>query len=83
MAHLVILDDLQASVRYRDMTLWLEKLEQIDQRWLGPLWEGLRKGQVESLTLVDNGRLGRKVTRRSTGRWWRRTRPFREYLEGD
>ncbi len=82
-AHLVVLDELQASVRYRDMAVWLEQLEKVETRWLSPLWDGLRRGQLASLTLVDNGRLGRRATRRSTARWWRRTRPFREYFAGD
>ncbi len=81
--HLVSLGTLQSSIQYGDMETWMAQLEELEQRWVAPLWEGLGKGRLGSLSLVDDRRLGRRATRRCTLRWWRRARPFAEYLSGE
>ncbi len=78
--HLVSIGALRDSVRYGDMEGWLARLDELEQRWTAPLWEGLRAGRIAGLTLVDDRGFARRITRRATGRWWRRTRPFMEYL---
>lgn len=80
--HLVSLGTLQGSIQYGDMETWMAQLEDVEQRWIAPLWEGLRRGRLGSLSLVDDRRLGWRATRRCTLRWWRRARPFTEYLSG-
>ncbi len=80
--HLVSLFTRERSVQYGDMETWMAQLEDLEQRWIAPLWEGLRKGWVDSLSLVDDRRLGRWAARRCTRRWWRRARPFTDYLYG-
>ncbi len=80
--HLVSLDTRERSLQYGDMETWMAQLEDLDKRWIAPLWEGLRKGWLGSLSLLDDRRLGRRAVRRCTRRWWRRGRPFTDYLSG-
>ncbi len=78
--HLVSIGALRDSVQYGHMEGWLAELNNLEQRWTVPLWEGLRAGRIGGLTLVDDRGFARRITRRGTARWWRRTRPFTEYL---
>ncbi len=77
---LVLVDTLENSARYGDMEDWMAQLDHLERGWMVALWEGLKSRRFTSLTLVDDRGFGRRCTRLGTVRWWRRGKPFTEYL---
>ncbi|MEX0607485.1 MAG: hypothetical protein WD382_03800 [Halofilum sp. (in: g-proteobacteria)] len=71
---------LRDPLLHGDPEAWIERLQRLETDWLVPLIERLRAGEYDEL-LIDpaDGRRFR-VTRRALGRFWRRVRPWTEWL---
>ncbi len=73
---LLVVDSLYQAVIAADADDWLGALDALQTRWLLPLAEALRRGDVGGLTLVSDQGRGWTLDRRALRRWWRRRRPL-------
>lgn len=73
------------DARDGDLLLTLEaagtgQLGMIESNWIAGLAQALARGRIDELRLfmlTPSDGIGRRVTRRRLGRWWRRGRPLR------
>lgn len=65
---------------------WLDALENLEARWLRPLWLDLKAGRYGSLVIDDDDGLQFRVERRKARSLWRwivnRDRPLSEWVNG-
>jgi len=78
--HLVVLDSLYRSARYADVEDWLMELGELERHWFVLLSDALRRRRLASLTLLGGEGGVYRATPGSLRRWWRRPRPFSQYL---
>ncbi|MTW32775.1 hypothetical protein GM655_08045 [Pseudoduganella danionis] len=52
----LIVPDLIGPAQAGEWSVWLERMQAIDQTWLAPLLQGLRSGQIGQLTLLLSDR---------------------------
>lgn len=81
-SHLVILDQLNTAVTYRDSEAWRARLSEFDTSWFTPLLEAVRRGDMTRLTLVTLGVEAScrfTLTRFDLLKLWRRARPLWVY----
>jgi hypothetical protein len=81
-SHLVVLDELDAAVRYDDADGWRTRIAALETRWFAPLAGAVRNGRLAQLTLVA---LGERAACRFTLRrgdllkLWRRPKALSAY----
>jgi hypothetical protein len=71
---LVELDEAANAAMRLDPSAWKQALEDLEQRWVAPLAQRLRKGRIRELVIatVDNGRSYRwSISRMNLWRLWR------------
>jgi len=79
-AHLAVLDVAAAPARRTDVDGWREALTAIERDWLAPLWDALRSGAVQRLTLLTDRGACVHLSRADTRRFWRRTRSLAQLM---
>lgn len=80
---LIVLDGLTGPSRRGDLDAWRAALETLDARWIDPLVEALKRGQLTGCALVAPGSTGCERFELSRGdlyRFWRRTHSVAHYL---
>ncbi len=79
-AHFVAFDGAGEALAKRDLATWQRIVQEIDQGWIVPALEALRRGEVGGLSLVTEGArfdLGKKELKR----WWKRRRFLSSYAD--
>ncbi len=76
--HLVVLEQARRAVIYGDAAAWGDGLQDINDRWLEPALQALKKGALARLTLHTDG-AAFTLTARGLRRWWRRRRSLEHY----
>lgn len=81
--HLLVWDALWHPTLLGDPENWGECLAQWQADWLEPLLAEVVRDSGTSLSLYGGDGRGYHVTGRHLRRWWRRTRPFGDFLDGE
>jgi hypothetical protein len=79
---LVVLDMLRGAAARRDDAAWQKALRSLEEKWMGPLAQAYRKGQIERLTLhALNQDQHLQFTLERSARWqiWRRPDSLARY----
>jgi len=79
--YLLLWDDLWHPALLSDPETWVQRLTLWQMEWLEPLLAEMAQGGGISLSLYGGDGRGYHVTARRLGRWWRRTRPFGDFLD--
>ena len=64
-----------------DAAAWQDALQQLQLTLLDPLMTALEQRHIDTLTLLAANGLQYRASRRTLGRWWRRSRPYSSYLK--
>lgn len=76
--HLVVLDTLR---QMETLIEWHEFVVELEQSWVAPLLAAVKRGELQQITLIGDGRRF-DLNRKQLGRWWRGRSPFSRYLQG-
>lgn len=75
---LLVMDALAEASFSGDLYQWREQLKGIEEYWLSPLCEALKKKQLESLSIwSDNVQF--ELSAAGLGHWWKRRRSFESF----
>ncbi|QEY24106.1 hypothetical protein [Neisseria animalis] len=76
---LICLEDLVVTAQTGDVWAYQEILESWEARWFEPLWQELRTGRLQKLTIATDGENGGELTLtpRSHRAFWKRPKTFR------
>jgi hypothetical protein len=74
--YLLVSSTAYVPVRCSDVEAWRNFVSTLETRWMVPLLEGLRSGQLQSLSLRASADRAFILRRGQLRHWWRRTRPF-------
>jgi hypothetical protein len=79
--HLLVLDALQHAWQGEGVESWEQQLRIVENDWLSPLLEALRRGELAELSLCTCQGHRFTLTRGGLKRWWRRKRKLQDYCE--
>lgn len=71
--HLIMLDSLQKSARYKDAHVWRHNLVDMERNWFAPLLQLLKTGQMMQLTITMVNEFSTKsfsITPKSLWKFW-------------
>jgi hypothetical protein len=75
--HLIVFD----GIRQMDEIIeWHEFVQELNQSWFAPLLAALKRGDLNTITLITDGQRF-ELNRKQLGRWWKRSRPFSRYIQ--
>lgn len=80
----VVWNGLATALEYGDLGSWCKSLQQFEQYFAYPLWQALRKGPIEKITLdVPQEESPRRfvLTRRDSRKFWRRVQRLADYAQ--
>ena len=78
----IVWNGLGMALEYGDLASWCKSVQQFEQRCAYPLWQALRTGMIDKITLEvpQEKSPGRYVlTRRDSRKFWRRAHRLAEY----
>ena len=78
---LMVLDDLLSPTLYLDSYEWLNHLEMLNEQWLEPLYEALRKKQLQGLKITVPGVAEFYAEPLHFLQFWRRGKAFSHYVQ--
>lgn len=78
-AHLLMLDDLQQAWQYDGVSVWAQRLREINDEWIAPLLIALRSGEITELSLCTCQGHRFTLTRAGLKRWWRRKKQLSDF----
>ncbi len=81
--HVVILNDLESWASYGDIAAWKNALIDINDNWLVPMLNEIRKGSIRKITLVgfgDDESVEIELKRSALWKFWKRPRTLKEIL---
>ena len=62
-----------------DVIEWQEFVGELNHSWFAPLLAALKRGDLNTITLISDGQRF-ELNRKQLRRWWKRRRPFSHYL---
>ena len=74
--HLVIID---GARHLEELVEWWEFVQSLNESWFAPLLTALKRGDLNTITLISDGQRF-ELNRKQLGRWWKRRRSFSHYL---
>lgn len=80
---LVILDNLSVHAKYRNAYEWREILKRMQNDWFFPLYQALKAGRINRITLVavnEHSLLEFEIMRSNVWKFWLMTRPLSSYI---
>jgi len=80
--HLLILDTLLGKSQYRDAYSWRENLKELEKNWFTPLYNALKQGKINMLTITalnENGAWEFSTTRTNFWKFWLLMKPLSAY----
>lgn len=80
--YLLVSSTAYVPVRCSDVEAWRDFVSTLETRWMVPLLEGLRSGQLQSLSLRASADRVFLLRRGQLRHWWRRARPFAHRMCG-
>ena len=72
---LLIFTDQLGAIRNNDVFSWFEHLKRFDKQVLAPLFQFLKEGKLNSLTLYSDT-VSMTLTKKDLGKWWKRSKAF-------
>lgn len=81
---LIIMDELFVSAQYREAYEWRENLKKIDLEWFAPLYTALKRGEIETLTIITFNGIKKQefvINRRDLWKFWLATKPLSFYKD--
>lgn len=80
-SHLLVVDALSSQLPDIPQAAWSTVMQALEPMWWQPLFQALRSGRLDSLSLYPlNGQVYR-LDRGAARRWWRRSLPWSRRLE--
>ena len=73
-------DEFISPVKNQDFYAWIDSLKAFEHNWLDPLMKTLAAGKLDSVDLLAGNGMQFSLNRKMLKRWWRRTKPFQEFL---
>lgn len=77
---LVVINRCYTTVRDKDVFGWLACVEEIQNRYLLPLWHSLKQRTGTVVTLLPANGCQYRLTKQRLPRWWHRRRPLESFL---
>lgn len=77
--HLLVLDEARSAALYGDAEAWQGFIEALEEKWIEPLLNALKRDAVRSVTLYTDFAPGFVIDAKKAGRWWRRKRRLGSY----
>lgn len=80
--HLIICDDFalqKQGQNYNDPEAWCSALKEFESKWLIPLLESLRNGDIDQLTVNPCDGRTFSLAKNRLKHWWRRRKPIHSY----
>jgi hypothetical protein len=77
--HLVIFDQGRIAANRMDGAAWIRFVDQLETLWIQPLFDLLKQGEVDKVTLYTDAGWQFEVTPRLAKRWWRRRQSLLNY----
>jgi hypothetical protein len=74
-AQLLLIESLRDPAQLDDVEGWREAVTVVDEAWLRPLWEALRRRRLAVLDIHPADGAMFRITARDARRWWPRRRP--------
>lgn len=80
--HLAVLESLRAPLQERDAPGWFTALEALEEQWLVPIRDAVRRGSLGAVRLVADTGFEYELTRTRLRHWWKRPRPLPSFVSG-
>ena len=77
--HLMVLDEARSAALYGDVEAWQVFMHALEEKWIEPLLNALKRDAVRSVTLYTEFAPGFLIDAKKARRWWRRRRPLSSY----
>jgi hypothetical protein len=77
--HLLVIDEARSAALYGDVEAWQAFIQALEEKWVEPLLNALKRDVVRSVTLYTDFAPGFVIDAKKAGRWWRRRRRLGSY----
>lgn len=77
--HLVIVDQSYGALQHGALPEWIEFLKRLEHKWMEPLLDALKQGELDSVTLWADSGPSYTLAAKHVWRWWRRRRQLEAY----
>ena len=77
--HLLVIDQARSAALYGDVEAWRAFIQAVEEKWIEPLLNALKRDAVRSVTLYTDFAPGFVIDAKKARRWWRRRRRLGAY----